>query len=206
MCNDYERHIEWAAYEAALAEAGLGTTSDTSAGDLPGAHDVRVGDMAPGGYRGRQLGRACPDALEVHAPAPRRPTGLQLPLRGARFHEEQPLPHPASAFFEFTDKTPPKTKWRFELSGSPVFAVAGLWREDDKGRAFTMLTTAPGPDIARYHGRQIAVLHSRRWGDWLFLHEANPALLAPLPAGALSVTMARQGRDLIAPELLEAAG
>src|SRR5687768_14233960 len=84
---------------------------------------------------------------------------------------------PASAFFEFTGKSSPKTKWRFQLEGSPVFAVAGLWREDDHGQAFTMLTTSPGADIAPYHDRQIVVLSPRSWGDWLYLEDAKASLL-----------------------------
>ena len=47
MCNDYERHVEWAAYDSALAEARLGTTSAASPADLPSVDEVRVGDTAP---------------------------------------------------------------------------------------------------------------------------------------------------------------
>ena len=61
----------------------------------------------------------------------------------------------------------PKTKWRFALLGSEAFAVAGLWREDSQGRAFTMLTTSPGPHTAPFHDRQFVVLPPTRWSDWL---------------------------------------
>jgi putative SOS response-associated peptidase YedK len=62
---------------------------------------------------------------------------------------------PASAFFEFTGKKYPKAKHRFALRGSPITAIAGLWREAQGNHppSFTMLTTAPGPDIAPYHNR-----------------------------------------------------
>jgi putative SOS response-associated peptidase YedK len=202
MCNDYERHIEWAAYEAALVEARLGTTSSSSPEDLPPAEDVRVSDMAP-------ILVAAGNAVELTPMrwgfTPQRTGGapvFNFRSEGRDFTKSNRCLIPASAFFEFTGKTSPKTKWRFELKGSNVLAVAGLWREDDRGKAFTMLTTSPGPDVAPYHDRQIVVLPPRRWGDWLYLDDVIPALVAPLPAGALRVTMAREGKDPIAPALL----
>ena len=205
MCNDYERHIEWAAYEAALAEARLGTTSSASAADLVAADDVRVGDTAP-------IVIAAGNSVELAAMrwgfTPQRAGGppvFNFRSEGRDFTKSKRCLIPASAFFEFTGKTSPKAKWRFELAGCPVFGVAGLWREDERGQAFTMLTTSPGADVAPYHDRQIVVLPPRRWGDWLYLDKTSPALIARLPAGTLNVAMARQGKDPVAPELLEAA-
>lgn len=98
----------------------------------------------------------------------------------------------ADGFYEFTAQTDPKVKrkhkWRFTLKDTPVFAVAGLWRTDPKvGEAFTMLTTAPGPDIAPYHNRQIVVLPPADFARWL--DPAIPAreVLKPLSAGSLTV-------------------
>jgi hypothetical protein len=70
---------------------------------------------------------------------------------------------PADGFYEFTDladKTKKrKDKWLFTKTGEPWFCVAGIWRTDAQvGEAFTMLTMPPGPDIAPYHDRQIAIL------------------------------------------------
>jgi putative SOS response-associated peptidase YedK len=50
-----------------------------------------------------------------------------------------------------------------------------------------MLTTAPGPDVAPYHSRQVAVLEREDWGRWI--DPAIPArdVLRPLPAGSLEV-------------------
>lgn len=50
-----------------------------------------------------------------------------------------------------------------------------------------MLTREPGPDIAPYHHRQIAVLPPEAFSRWL--DPAAPAreLLQPLPAGSLRV-------------------
>ena len=42
--------------------------------------------------------------------------------------------------------------------GRAWFCIAGIWRQQaDVGEAFTMLTTEPGPDVAPYHDRQIAI-------------------------------------------------
>jgi putative SOS response-associated peptidase YedK len=202
MCNDYERHIEWAAYEKALAEARFGTTSAAGPADLPPADDVRVGDPAP-------VIVASGNAVEL-APmrwgfTPKRAGGppvFNFKSENRDFTDSRRCLIPASAFFEFTGRASPKTKWRFDLVDSPVFAIAGLWREDGKGPAFTMLTTGPGPDVAPYHDRQIVVLPPARWGDWLYLAAPDPALVAPLPAGSLTVRMARQGKDPVPAELV----
>jgi putative SOS response-associated peptidase YedK len=70
----------------------------------------------------------------------------------------------------------------------PLFCIAGIWRTDAKvGEAFTMLTMPPGPDIAPYHDRQIAVLERRDWIDWLDARMPAPQILMLLPAGSLLV-------------------
>ncbi len=67
-------------------------------------------------------------------------------------------------------------------------AIAGLWSEAEDGAlSFTMLTTAPGPDIAPYHDRQVCVLPPEDWAAWLFLTRPEDELLKPLPAGSLDV-------------------
>jgi putative SOS response-associated peptidase YedK len=98
----------------------------------------------------------------------------------------------ADGFYEFTAPADPgktrKDKWLFTLSGADWFCIAGLWRTDaEVGEAYTMLTCAPGPDVAPYHDRQVVVLGRKDWGRWL--DPAVPAadLLQPLPAGSLDV-------------------
>ena len=102
-----------------------------------------------------------------------------------------------------------KAKWLFTLSpgagaawdpagrAAPgLFAVAGLWRAGvDLGRgatgeAFTMLTCAPGPDIAPFHARQIVLMPRDRWADWLGGVVPAADLIAPTPAGTLTATLA----------------
>ena len=120
---------------------------------------------------------------------------------------------PLDGFYEFTDPgtaaAKKKDKWLFTLSpdagpawnparAAPgLFAVAGLWRggvdlgKAGTGEAFTMLTCAPGPDIAPYHARQIVLMPRDRWADWLGVGARGfvPAaeLIAPTPAGTLRV-------------------
>ena len=101
----------------------------------------------------------------------------------------------ADGFYEFTTPADPKQKrkdrWRFSAADGGLVAIAGLVREHPQvGEAFTMLTGAPGPDVAPYHGRQIIVLPREKWHAWLH-HEAPEAeLLKPSEAGLLSVCAA----------------
>lgn len=110
---------------------------------------------------------------------------------GRRFGSNRCLV-PASFFFEFTGDRYPKSKWRFTLAGDPFLCIAGLWRgaQGDWPESFTMLTTEPGPDMAPYHDRQVAVLRRADWRAWL--HGGPEAeLLRPLPAGSLEVVQDR---------------
>jgi putative SOS response-associated peptidase YedK len=108
---------------------------------------------------------------------------------GRRFERGRCLV-PATAFFEFTGARSPKTRWRFTEAGRPWFCLAALWRAyptaDGVRECFTLLTTAPGPDMAPYHDRQAALLPRERWRDWLAGADSE-TLLVPGPAGTLAV-------------------
>jgi putative SOS response-associated peptidase YedK len=101
----------------------------------------------------------------------------------------------ADGFYEFTDdpdaepgRRATKKKWRFTKNDEPWFCIAGLWRTDEKvGETYTMLTTSPGPDVAPYHDRQVAVLHQAQWPVWLDPQKSVKGLVGPLPACTLSV-------------------
>jgi putative SOS response-associated peptidase YedK len=99
----------------------------------------------------------------------------------------------ADGFYEFTTSADPKQKrkdrWLFRPSGEGLLGIAGLVRDDPgRGEAFTMLTTEPGPDVAPYHGRQVAVLRPDQWKPWLTYAQPASELLAPAPAGTLEVS------------------
>ena len=98
----------------------------------------------------------------------------------------------ADGFYEFTAPADPgkkrKDKWLFTLRGAEWFCIAGLWRTDPKvGEAYTMLTCAPGPDVAPYHDRQVVVLGRDDWARWLDPAVPAAELLRPLPEGSLDL-------------------
>jgi putative SOS response-associated peptidase YedK len=101
----------------------------------------------------------------------------------------------ADGFYEFTTPADPKRKrkdrWLFTSSVDGMLGIAGLLRDaPGMGEAFTMLTTEPGPDVAPYHARQVAVLRPDQWGAWLTYAEPATKLLAPAPSGTLAVIAA----------------
>lgn len=109
----------------------------------------------------------------------------------------------ADGFYEFTTPTDPKQKrkdrWLFSDPEGGMIGIAGLVRPDpgeagkrEAGEAFAMLTTEPGPDVAPYHGRQVALLGPKAWAAWLD-HEAAGDLLGPAPAGSVVVRADRVG-------------
>jgi putative SOS response-associated peptidase YedK len=101
---------------------------------------------------------------------------------------------PADGFYEFTDpvdkKKKRKDKWLFTKSSEPWFCIAGIWRADKGvGEAFTMLTMPPGPDIAPYRDRQIAILNPADWAVWFDPSVSAKSILKPLPLGTLAVKL-----------------
>jgi putative SOS response-associated peptidase YedK len=68
-------------------------------------------------------------------------------------------------------------------------AIAGLVRSDpDIGEAFTLLTVPPGPDIAPYHNRGVALLAPPQWLAWLDGSAKCVEVLHPSTEGSLSVS------------------
>ena len=89
-------------------------------------------------------------------------------------------------------KKAPKAKWEFRIPGLDWFCIAGLWRTDPNvGEAWTMLTTAPGPDIAPYHDRQIVLLTQPDYVRWLDGSAPAADLCKPRPPGTLQATRIR---------------
>ena len=82
---------------------------------------------------------------------------------------------------------------RLTKTGEDWFCFAGLWRPatGDVPEAFTLLTTAPGPDVAPIHDRQMVVLERADWIAWLDLSQPEAELLQSLPAGSLHVEQVR---------------
>lgn len=194
MCNDYEQHVRWAEYCEMMQALELGVPPQQTDLDLPQADDIKINDVAP-------VMRAAGNGIELTQMTfgfpPLGPRGrpvFNFRSEGRSFETSNRCLIPASAFFEFTGKRYPKAKHRFTLSGASFMAIAGIWRGGTPP-AFTMLTTAPGPDVAPYHDRQLVVLKPEDWATWIYLTKPAADLLRPLPGGALAVETVRAGSD-----------
>lgn len=196
MCNAYEQHATHADYQAALRAAELIASAAETAADLPQSDEFRIGDFGPvlvaagNGVVLKPMKFGWPPGRPKAGPV------FNFKSDGRSFADSRRCLIVLSGFFEFTGTKYPKAKYRFALKNSPVMGIAGLWSEaDDGGLSFTMLTTAPGPDIEPYHDRQVCVLGPKDWSAWLFLTRPEAELLKPLPAGSLDVTLVRKGSD-----------
>lgn len=183
--------------------AGLPATADPA--QLVPAADTRVNDTAPVMVQSGNAVDLMPMRWGFTPARLGAPPVFNFRSEGRSFAKSKRCLIPASAFFEFTGKQPPKSKWRFELAGEAVLPIAGLWRSDEAGDAFTMLTTEPGPDMAPFHNRQVAVLPPADWGTWIYLGRPEAELLKPLEAGALTVSLSRAGKEPPADALLSLA-
>ena len=97
---------------------------------------------------------------------------------------------PASCFFEWTGAKGAKIMWRFTAPDGASFAFPGLWDRaetpDGPLESFTLLTCAPGPDMAPYHDRQPVILTPPGWRTWLDTRADPAPLLRAGPAGSLT--------------------
>jgi|SRR5579884_264193 len=193
MCNEYQRYVP------------LGVISDQfSHFRIPLRFPEGLPNLAPTTIRIGDVGtiirpsRSEPGATELLQrrwswPGPSGKPVFNFRSEGREFTKGRCL-IVTDGFFEFTDDpdAPPgkrakKKKSLFTKNDEPWFCIAGLWRTDDKaGQAYTMLTTAPGQDVAPYHDRQVAVLDRDQWSTWLDESKSVKGLIAPLPEGTLT--------------------
>jgi putative SOS response-associated peptidase YedK len=74
-----------------------------------------------------------------------------------------------------------------------MIGIAGIVRDvPELGERFTMLTTEPGPDVAPYHTRQVAVLPASNWRAWLDPSVPAREIIGAAPAGTLWVRAAQR--------------
>jgi putative SOS response-associated peptidase YedK len=193
MCNEYQRYVP------------LGVISDQFTQiRIPLRFPEGLPNLAPTSIRIGEVGTIIrpssdePGATELVQrrwswPGPSGKPVFNFRSEGREFTRGRCL-IVADGFYEFTDdpeaepgKRSRKKKWLFTKNDEPWFCIAGLWRTDAKvGEAYTMLTTSPGPDVAPYHDRQVAVLHRAQWQAWLDEKQSVKGLIGPLPAGTLS--------------------
>jgi len=197
VCNDYEQEIKLASLQRVLDQLNLQLPAGQDEKNVRTAADIRIGEKGP-------VIRAAGNGVEIAemtfgfpAPKPKRPRVFNFISEKRDFSDSKRCGILASAFFEFTGTKYPKAKHRFALAHEPFLFVAGLWREgdDEDGGSFTMLTTAPGDDIAPYHDRQIVVLKPADLPHWLYLTKPQSELLAPLAPGSLTHELVRAGSD-----------
>jgi putative SOS response-associated peptidase YedK len=194
MCNDYGNRVPYSAYVEEFSQIRLPVVipEPGQAPNLEPRDDIRPTDPAPvirraeGGVELAQMRWGFPPGR------PKAPPVINFRSEGRRFSTDKRVLVPASWFFEFTGDKYPKTKWRFTVEGEEWFCFAGLWRPGEDGEAdrFTILTTAPGPDVAPYHDRQLVVLRRDQWAAWLDGTLPEAELLKPSPAGTLRVEQA----------------
>src|SRR5262245_322227 len=194
MCNEYGNRIPCRRYVEEFSHLKLPLVVQGNGPDLTPRDEIHIRDTAP------VILRSGSDVeLSELTWAPRGPNKkpvFNFRSEGRRFADSRRCLIPASHFIEFTAPSDPKRKrkdkWRFTVAGADWFCIAGLIRADalDGADCFTMLTTEPGPDVAPYHDRQVAVLAPADWAAWLDLSRAEAELLRPLDAGALNVERA----------------
>jgi putative SOS response-associated peptidase YedK len=192
MCNDYGNRIPYSAYVEVLRMMDLPVISPRGAPNLEPRDDIWPTETAP--ILRRHAGGV--ELAEVRwgfaPPRPKASPVINFRSEGRRFTNGRCLV-PASHFYEFTGSRSPKAKWKFSKTAEDWFCFAGLWRpaKGEVPEAFTLLTTAPGPDVAPIHDRQMVVLERRDWVAWLDLTRPEAELLRPLPAGSLQVERVR---------------
>lgn len=192
MCNDYGNRIPYSAYVEVLGLIGLPVMAPEAAPNLEPRDDIWPTEPAP---ILRRLGDGVELAQLRWGFAPARPKAgpvINFRSEGRRFATGRCLV-PASHFYEFTGARSPKAKWKFTKADEDWFCFAGLWWPGtaDAPEAFTLLTTAPGPDVAPIHDRQMVVLERADWKAWLDLTRPEVELLRPLPARSLRVERVR---------------
>jgi putative SOS response-associated peptidase YedK len=194
MCNDFANRLAYSEYVAACRAAGIEVAWPAAAPNLEPRNDIWPTDVAPvirrlddGSNEFAQLRWGFPPGR------PKAPPVINFRSEGRRFSHGRCLV-PASWFYEFTGSKSPKTKWKFTKTGEEWFCFAGLWRPMPQGSAaFTLLTTAPGADVAPIHDRQMVILNRVDWSRWLGESGNEAELLRALRPGSLTVEQVASG-------------
>ena len=191
MCNNYRLEIAGATILGGFADLEIDIRFPEGMPNIQARADIRITDMAPI-VRSVTGVRAAGELVQRRWswPGPGGKPVYNFRSDGREFPNGRCLIL-ADGFYEFTTPEDPKKKrkdkWLFTMRDQPWFCIAGIWRASDVGEAFTMLTMEPGPDIAPFHDRQIAILDRSRWSDWLDPSVPAKQVLHALPAGSLAV-------------------
>jgi putative SOS response-associated peptidase YedK len=182
MCNEFRFENSLEDILGAFSELRIPLDWEGGAPNVEPRPSIRPTD--PAYILTGQDGGARLSQLRWGFPGPRGPV-INFRSEGRAFPRGRCLV-PADGFFEFTGAKAPKSKWLFTAADGPFLGIAGFVRDD----RFTLLTCAPGPDIAPYHDRQIVIFPREHWAAWLDTSQPQPPI-APLPAGSLKVVQVR---------------
>lgn len=197
MCNEFQRHklLRDAIEEFDRRGLPLFKWQD---GMIPNMLDaqpsIRIRDSA---FIVRAAGEGLEGSMTTWAwPGPNGAPVFNFRSEGRDFSRSDRVLILADGFFEYTAPKAAGVKLKdrhlFTMAGQEWFWIAGIVKDG----CFTMLTTAPGPDIADYHDRQIVTLAPEVGLDWLRLTRPERELLRPSPAGTLTArTLRRDGVD-----------
>ena len=189
MCNDYRVRVDVDTLRRDFSDLKIRIEFSEGVPNMAPRDDVKITDTAP-------IVRALSGPGEAELiqrrwswPGPNKKPVYNFRSDGREFTSGRCL-IVADGFYEFTTPEDPKKKrkdkWLFTRKGEPWFCIAGIWRTTPEvGEAFTMLTMEPGPDIAPYHDRQIAILDRSDWSAWLDPSISAKSILKTLPAGSL---------------------
>ena len=190
MCNLYRIEKNPDAIRRLFADVQIPLTFPEGIPNLQ-PRDVRISEKAPIVRFNRDRGVAELVERRWSWPAPGGKPVFNMRSDGREFSRDRCLVM-IDGFYEYTTPTDPKQKrkdcWLFEPAKGEI-AIAGLVRNDpDVGEAFTMLTVPPGPDIAPYHNRGVALLALPQWRPWLDGSAKSVEMLGPAVEGSLTVS------------------
>lgn len=193
MCNDFGNHVTYAEYAEALRQLGMPILAPLAPPNLEPKDDIWPSEVATV-FRRHDEGVELARLRWGFEPSSQngRPV-INFRSGGRSFANSHRCLVPASHFYEFKGTKSPKSKFKFTLRAEPWFCFAGLWSagSPEKGEAFTLLTTAPGPDVEPIHSRQMVVLKREDWASWLDLSKSEDELLRALPTGSFAVEQVR---------------
>lgn len=197
MCNEFQRHKQLKDAIEEFDRRGL-PLFKWKDGLIPNMLDaqpsIRIRDSAfvvrsgEGGLEGTMTTWAWP--------GPRGAPVFNFRSEGRDFSRSDRVLVLADGFFEYTAPAAAGVKLKdrhlFTMAGQEWFWIAGIVKEG----CFSLLTTAPGPDIAAYHDRQIVTFTPAEGLAWLSLSQPESILLRAPPAGTFGVrTLRKDGVD-----------
>ena len=198
MCNEHRRNVELGRISDAFAQLRIPLRFPEGAPNLAALDSIRITDPSAIARQAREEEGAA-ELIQRRWSWP-GPTGKPVFNYRSEGREFRNSPSQgrclimADGFYEYTapeDGGKRKTRWLFTVADQEVFGIAGLWRTHEAvGEACTMLTVAPGADVAPYHNRQIVIVPREQWAGWLDGSAAEPKVLRPSEAGTLQVRRA----------------